>query len=446
MINDRDGCPQMSTDVLLFSTTSSIAQCRRMRNIFDQYSQPENRLTHALVCALNEDKKLLHHFVRWVTGKSAPKYIEIIEQGLPGDPELQEEESVRRGLPDAWLHDGNNWSLLVESKVSAELKIEQLHRHRNTALRCGIDDIKILVIDVDSPRRNLPDYVIFRKWSEIYTWLCKQSSRSEWAPKTARYLEVAESKWSANGYLKEGALTVFSGIPFSDDSPYNYPEAKRLIKLAMNDLRARKDLVRKLNMNPQGPGRGSITGREGMAVWDFLRLKGAKDDEPFTKYPHLTLGLERDLVSVAITVPHGIKATLRRNIVDLGFEGFSELMADINNNLNKVLNKAKGAAPWVRVVQRRYPSQRSPAIVDARLEYDLRTAFSSQRHQSVKVQQEWVIATYEALAKKRANIQVTVGAIFPYRACEVTRSPEIINFIADSWIACKPLRDVMLKA
>ena len=36
-----------------------------MRNIFDQYSHPENRLTHALASCLAEDRKLLRRFVGW---------------------------------------------------------------------------------------------------------------------------------------------------------------------------------------------------------------------------------------------------------------------------------------------------------------------------------------------------------------------------------------------
>ena len=39
-----------------------------MRNVFDQYSQPENRLTHALMTALHEDRGLLALFLREIAG------------------------------------------------------------------------------------------------------------------------------------------------------------------------------------------------------------------------------------------------------------------------------------------------------------------------------------------------------------------------------------------
>ena len=39
-----------------------------MRNIFDQYSQPEGRVTRALATALAEDRRLLLGFLRDVAG------------------------------------------------------------------------------------------------------------------------------------------------------------------------------------------------------------------------------------------------------------------------------------------------------------------------------------------------------------------------------------------
>ncbi len=77
-----------------------------MRNIFDQYSQPENRVTHALVTALHEDRKLLRAFLMDIAKCPLPKNrrpIEISEQTYPGKPEATEDETEKRGIPDAWI-------------------------------------------------------------------------------------------------------------------------------------------------------------------------------------------------------------------------------------------------------------------------------------------------------------------------------------------------------
>ena len=419
-----------------------------MRNIFDQYSQRENRLTHALVSALSEDRQLLRRFVGWVTEQrvagSAP--LEIIEQGLPGEHADTEEDAEKRGLPDACIYQDDDWALLIESKVAAPLRAEQLQRHFRTASRRGFKNIALLAIDVDDSNRTLPHGATLRKWSEVYAWLIKQSIRSDWAQRAAEYFVVAENRLVEEGYLKEGTLTTFAGIPFREGEPYDYPEAKRLLKLAMDELRRKRELIRELGMDPGGAGRGAITGKDGVAVWDFLRLKTSKRNEPFTSSPHLTLAIEADRVSAIVTVPHGIKPRMRRNLIELGYDGFQELLANVNSRLLSALREAPGASPWVIMVQRRYPSQRSPAILDARIEYDLRTAFPEKRKGTkVRLQPQWLKATYDALSKKRSNLQVAIGAVFPYRTCPATKDRKIIDHVAHTWLACMPFIQVMLK-
>ncbi|MGD0661815.1 MAG: hypothetical protein ABSD38_27465, partial [Syntrophorhabdales bacterium] len=375
------------------------------------------------------------------------KHLQILEQQVPGeDSNYFEEEAERRSLPDAWIYDGNGWALLIESKVQAALTKDQLQRHHRVAERHGFTDIHILVISIKPPRFDLP-HAQFRVWTDIYKWLKKQA-RSGWAGRAAQYMEIWERKMVAKdkAYLTDGAVTVFSGIPFGDEEPYNYSEAKRLLRLAMDDLRKRKALEHHLQMNPSGGGRGAITGKSGKSVWDLLPIKGLKPGEAFTSFPHLTLALEHDRVVAIVTVPHGIRPAFRRNIVQLGFAGFSHLMSEVNQNLNNALKGATGAAPWVIVQQRRYPSQKSAAITDAMLQYDLRTAFPSDANkQVVKTQLQWLTATYNVLEHKKSNLQLAVGAVFPYKNCKAQKSPEILNYIADAWLACEPLLKVMVK-
>lgn len=418
-----------------------------MRNLFDQYSHPENRLTHGLVSALGQDYKLLCSFVRWTTGEALPRgRPSIVEQRLPGEIELGEDEAERKGLPDAWIYNEDGWCLLIESKITASLTNDQLVRHEKTAKGRGFDEIHLVAVVVTKPVRALPQNVVLRFWSEIYEWLVKQSSRSIWAKHVREYMEITEGKLSEEGYLSQGTLTKFSGIQFREDEPYNYREAKRLINLAMAELRHDKRLVRELGMNPSSPGRGAITGKGGAAVWDFLRIDG-RADGVFTKSPHLTLAIEFNRVLAIVTIPNSIKTSSRRNLIRLGYKGFQELLEEVNNDLMRRLGKVQGSTPWVLVAQRRYPSQRAAAIIDASLEFDLRTALPQAKGAGgkVKIQPQWLAATYEALSKKRSNLQLAVGASFPYLRCPATTRKEIIEHIASTWLACRPLLRVLLK-
>jgi len=416
-----------------------------MRNVFHQYEQRENKLTHALACALAEDVGLLRRFIRWVTGRNAPAgRIHIVEQQRPGDAVRSESES--EGIPDAWIFTDDGWALVIESKVAAAVNSAQLRRHLATASRRGFTEITLLTLTAHDrvPRIKCP--VVSRKWTELYVWLLRESAQSPWAVRCASYMEVLESEFIEDGYLTEGAMTSFSGIPFDSESPYNYLEAKRLLRLALIELRKSAKLRRALGMDPEATGRGAITGRSGVAVWDFLKLNASGKGEPFTKYPHLTLAIEVDRAIAIITIPHGIKTEFRRRVVNLGRDGFSALIGAINDKFKKALRGDKGAAPMIIVVQRRYPSQRSAAIVDAKVEFDLRTAFSRREGRSssqVKVQPQWLDATYHALSHKNSNLQVAIGAAFPYARSSTVGTREFLQRVEATWLACGPLLDAM---
>ena len=65
--------------------------------------------------------------LRWigVAPPVAATRLLIVEQSLPGDRPESEEEADRRGLPDIVIHDGEEWCLLIESKVQATLTEDQ---------------------------------------------------------------------------------------------------------------------------------------------------------------------------------------------------------------------------------------------------------------------------------------------------------------------------------
>ena len=68
-----------------------------MRNLFDQYDQPENRLSHALAVCLHEDRVLLHDFLSSWIGIEPPRKsaeLVVVEQSLPGEPPESEEEPL----------------------------------------------------------------------------------------------------------------------------------------------------------------------------------------------------------------------------------------------------------------------------------------------------------------------------------------------------------------
>ena len=181
---------------------------------------------------------------------------------------------------------------------------------------------------------------------------------------------------------------MFSGFQFGRDHPFTYLEGKRVLGLAMDELRQRRDLRNQLKVNPLAPGRPAITGRQSDAVWDFLSLVSSGRVENFTKNPHLTLGVVAQQLEVLVTIPNAVNGAMRGNLIKLGEDGFQQLASRVVKNLKPLLRDHPGATPWCRGVQRRYLSQRATPFNDARIDFDLRTAVPGSG--SPKVQPRWL--------------------------------------------------------
>lgn len=409
-----------------------------MRNVFDQYNHPENRLSHALAVCLDEDRALLRGFLAWVGVKPparAQRFM-IAEQSLPGDAPETEEETEPKGLPDIVIHDDEAWCLLIESKVQAALTDDQLARHERTLRRRGFEQVRALVLTKAGVRG--PKDTIALTWSGLYEWLGTTGRRSEWSERLRAYLRAAEVRLAHKEYLTEGTLTMFDGFPFSSKNPYTYGEGRRLLKLALAELRKDRSL-RALGMDPKAPGRGAITGRGGDHVWDFLSLSDRPKSGVFTSYPHLTLSVCADRLEVAITIPNGVIQPVRRRLVDLDPEDLAALNAKILRRARRVLSR--GAWIQAYALQRHYLSQRSSAITDARMDFKLETS-QPRPVGRVKRQPEWIQLFAELLRRKRSNIQFGYMVYLPLGTKGID-SRESLRLIAESWGVMKPLLDVI---
>jgi len=393
--------------------------------------------------AINKDRKLLRLFLCELVKVKAPidpSKLSVLEQQYPGDEAPDEKDIERRGIPDGWIFDEKGWCVFIETKVIAKLGADQINRHRHTAERRGFQDITAVTISPNVPA-SLPAGTVPLEWRSVYAWLRRHSSDSMWAAAAADYLEIAEANLIGTEQFVEGTLTMFSGFHFGPDHPFSYLEGKRVLRLAMNELRSHKELVDGLGMKGKALGRAAITGRQGDAVWDFLSLSAATEEANFTKYPHLTLGILSQAVEAMVTVPHAVNNVMRRNLIKLGEAGFRALAKDIVSDLKPLLRDCEGATPWFRGVQRRYPSQRATPFVDARIEFDLRTAIPSGG--PPKTQPRWLSAAYGSFVNKESsNYQIQIGVMFRYDRCPELRDADAIDLIASAWLACKSLVDL----
>ena len=396
-----------------------------MRNVFDQYSQPENRLTHALLSALSADRRLLGRFLKWSVAKDVRgSRLSVAEQSLPGElAEIDEDEAERRGLPDGCISDGTGWALLIESKAAARISVDQLQRHRRTAARRGIGPVQVLVISIGAPPARLPTWVMLLRWSQVYAWLRNEARRSLWAATAADYLEVAEMRGAADGYLPEGTLTEFAGIPFGPDNPYTYPQAKQCSGYSEANylpIRVFRESLRPIRTaKVAAPSLGAVI-RESGTTSACMRHVGHRS-------------------SLSYLILRSVCTTITLRQVRTPKKSRALMIGGVTRALVRALQPFPGAVPNVTVVQRTYQTQRSQPTVDCMLHFDPRTALAAAAIRGrVKEQPHWLRVTYEVLKARRSNLQFQVGAEFPYATCPAVHESRIARAVADTWIACAP--------
>ena len=412
-----------------------------MRNIFDQYNQPENKLTHSLATSLYEDKKLLDSFLKTFCKNffKITSNLKIEQQTVPGQITRETDEKQKKGLPDAIIYNEEE-CLIIESKVSSTLTQDQLNRHEKTLRRRGFDKIKGIGIVVDIlPNVKLENWKQLT-WNSVYSWAHKETKNSEWAKKLVDYFNVLENNMVEDEYLTEGSITEFTGIHFDDDNPYSYREGKRQLKLLVNKIRKNKILNDELNVDLKAKGRSGIK-KEGN-LWDYLTFNTGIKQKSFTDEPHLTIAMSDEFIEADFTIPYRIKGKTKKNFYSLSWVNFKNIVHEIALNFDKSFGISEGFQPHILLGQRRYPSQSSPAIHDARLEMDIRTAFkdiSSKLKPTQKQQEEWLKVVFEINNNKKSNLQFQVGGRFYFNKQSLVNDKNADQILVKSFLACKPL-------
>lgn len=410
-----------------------------MRNVFDQYDQPENKLTHALMVTLANDRRLIQPFLKMAGTKKVPalKNIQLGLQRVPGQV-IDSNKEGQEGLPDGCFFDQDGWALIIEAKVQAGISVNQLQRHRKISARYGYDQPHVVLLSIDNPK-SLPDWVTHLEWKKLYGWFTRQKAKSPWARHFVEYMHIFEAKMIAMDYKIRGTLTMFDGFKFSDTEPYTYAEGKRLIRLVGEELRKNKILIKSLGLDINAKGRTAITRGDNGSVWDFLPLKIFKG-KPFTTMIHPTIVIRPIEASIALTIPNGM-GNIRNILRNKGFDIFVQILEQIEENLRPIIVKLNKAKPKIYVEQRHYKSQRSHPETDGKIEVDLRTILNSAKGLPT-YQPGWLECIYNLLTNKRSNMQWGIQLHCPHEE-KAMQNAKAIDILANALVAMKPLMDLV---
>lgn len=430
---------------------------RQIRNIFDQYSQPENRLTHALVQVLARDEVLARKFLaKFVpTLKVLPRHELCFScQRFPEqeaepltEEKSKEEEAEGKGIPDFWVYrkgdaDEPGWAVFCECKVTATLQAEQLKNHTATAHKLGFPSLHLLTITpskADSeifclvPPSVNADSVA---WSEVYE-LVESHKDQEYVRDFLDYMHVVE------GLLMTGKedfepLTKFTGIPFGAKHPYSALEAKTLLRALIRELRARLGESGVLTVNTE-IGKKKISG-----PWDVIRFH--RETEAFTSHPHITVGIDAKECVIQLTLPNSAKNAYWKNIRECSGQQLLDTFRRVAEGVGPQRPLGKGFwEPRLRVYleQVHFWAQKNPRS-DGDLEFDLNTVLCQEPQANVRPVQAWLPALCSMLsAKPKANFELGLRIAYPYVDGSVCRDAGFVDALAKSAEALQPFLAVL---
>jgi hypothetical protein len=126
--------------------------------LYDQYSNEENRLTHALLHTVGSSRWIFRGFLKDIVGVKQPvgqETYEISTKKIPfshGDRHPNEIESI----PDAWIIDGTSkLGVAIEVKDRKNnLRISQLRHHANRIRSYKYPYLLIITPDFKEPSKT----------------------------------------------------------------------------------------------------------------------------------------------------------------------------------------------------------------------------------------------------------------------------------------------------
>ena len=401
--------------------------------LYDQYSNDENRLTHALLHTIGSSPFLFSRFLKNIIRISynlSGGIFEISTQKVPhahGDNDQEKVESI----PDAWMiNEKKGIGIAIEVKdIKNSISIGQLIKHASRIK--GYKKQYLLVITPDLKRPVKIDAlkrkeqkklnVVWCSWDEIYRWLSKlQQSKLSKLKKEEFLLK------SMQEYLdRRREVLGFQGIKFDKDFDVN--EAKIILTAEMEELeqfvkKTFKDLVLR---------RPAITTFALESVWDCF---GVKDG--FTSDLHLTLSIKETYHDIAITVPNASKNLWKRlkNIFSDPKE--EEILFSILINLRKQVPHL-----YIEFIQRHFIA-RKVAVRDGFMEFNIDTLGKKFKNKKTKAKEFpiWHQAIKSAvLNKSKINGQIMFKARFFYNDTKDIDKPGFIKTAEKTIKSFKPL-------
>ena len=405
----------------------------RLTPIYDQYSNQENRLTHALLHTIGSSTIILNRFLREVIGikgSIVSQTFEVSTQKVPfshGDDKPEKIDSV----PDAWIISQNNAiGALIEVKdIKDSVRLGQLRKHLKRLANYQGKYLFVLTPDFHMPAKVLQlqnespatQHISWTSWGELYRWFQTLKSISAFNKPLESYLidaflQYLERRWEILG---------FQGIVFN--AGFDANKAKLILNDEMDALHGFviKQFPKLTCRRP------AITTFRKDAVWDCFGV-----NDKFTHDIHITISIHETYQDISLTIPNAAnKRWTRLKRV------FSEI--ELENKMFPMIIKLRKDTPsvFMEFTQRHFHAVKK-GIQDAYLEFSMDTFGEPFKKPGSKIKEFplWYEVLKEAIVKKKGiNGQVAIKCRFYFESTKNIKSVTFLKTAKKTLAAMKPL-------
>lgn len=390
---------------------------KRLRNIFDQYSQQENHLTHSLLHVLNENRNLLKAILKANGIKLTGKQINLITQVAPRT------DKDRTSIPDGYIYtEDYNICIGIETKINENsLNRDQILGHLKQL--SGYDTSYLAVLTPDGTEPEIITELVknhnhknlkFISWKDLLNLMSDLGSDKGKNP-VGQYLFDEFMNYVERCYH----MTPFTGFKFRDgyDRDLAQHYVKRVAEELTPDIKTLYPDCKKERSQVKG------------VWWAWYSSEEVQN----SVHPAFVVGNER--VRCHIILGNGCKKEWKQFYQTLDSDKFKKL-------LRKVYTKRPDNSQTIISFRQRHFLNRTKSVSDAAVEINIATLLGIDKSKPNDIW--WSLIKDVAASKNRYNYQLEIGYHLDYEKVKDLKGPKAPQLMLKCFRNLKPVYDILV--
>jgi len=392
---------------------------KRLRNIFDQYSQQENHLTNSLLQVLNLNRKLLKAVLKANGIKLTGKQINLLTQVAPRT--VQD----RTSIPDGYIYtEDYEFCVGIETKINENaLKKDQIRGHLKQLTEYDTSYLLVLTPDHSEPKvikglRKKHRHLKFVSWLDLLKLMSELGPDKGNNP-VGQYLFDEFMSFVERCYH----MTPFTGFNFRDG--YDRNLAQHYVKRVSEILTPKmfKLYPDCINKRPQIKG-----------VWEAWY-----SSDKVQKSVHPSLVVQNERIRCTITLGNGCKKEWRKFHQTLMT---TKNLNKLKRSLKKVYLKRPDKSQGILSFRQRHYLNRIKSVEDAVCEISIATLLGIDKSKPNAIW--WNLIRDIVATKKRYNYQLEIGYHMNYEEVRDLKGPKAPQLLLRCYRALKPVYDILV--